>query len=206
MSLALLLALALAPPAGATLPPEVEAAARASLSTAGARLVPLSYTPTGSNGACRPTEVTLPRPVEGSGRYAVKLAGGGCHGWAWLRVDVYAPVPVLTRAVREGEPLEEAVALVERLVTSGNLPPAVTASSTASRALPRGRALTPSDVQQSPGGALGTVKVVVRSGALAIEALGRLIACGAGRSCAVLGSGKHVEGRLEEGRLLVELP
>jgi hypothetical protein len=200
---ALLFTLALAP-SGLSLPPEVEAAARASLAAPGARLVAVSYTPSGGNAGCRPTEVTLPRPIDGSGRYAVKLAGGGCHGWAWLKVDVYAQVPVLTRAVREGEPLEEAVAMTERLVSGGAFPPSLGPGSTAARPLPRGRALVPSDVQQS--GATGPIRVVVRSGGLAIEATGRMISCGAGRSCAVLASGKHVEGRLEDGRLMVEVP
>jgi len=50
------------------------------------------------------------------------------------------------------------------------------------------------------------VKVLVRNGALAIETVGRLVACGAGRACAVLASGKHVEGQLADGRLIVEVP
>jgi flagella basal body P-ring formation protein FlgA len=156
---------------------------------------------------CKATEVTLPRPIEGSGRYAVKLAGGGCRGWAWLRVDVYAQVPVTSRAVHEGESLEDAVTLVERLVTPGNLPPSLGAGSVATRPLPRGRALLAADVQQSTGGGGGgAVKVVVRSGALAVVTAGRLVPCGGGRTCAVLASGKHVEGQLEDGRLVVEVP
>ena len=48
--------------------------------------------------------------------------------------------------------------------------------------------------------------VIVMSGPLAIEVQGRAISCGAGRTCAVLPSGRHVEGHLEEGRLLVDVP
>src|SRR5260370_812377 len=50
------------------------------------------------------------------------------------------------------------------------------------------------------------VKVVLISGGLAIEQNGRAVPCVHGRSCAVLTTGKHVEGDLVAGRLLVTLP
>jgi hypothetical protein len=52
----------------------------------------------------------------------------------------------------------------------------------------------------------GAVRVVVRSGLVVLEQTGRFVPCGAGRACAVLPSGKHVEGRLEDGRVVVEVP
>jgi hypothetical protein len=58
-----------------------------------------------------------------------------------------------------------------------------------------------------PGPRAGTpVKIVVRVGALSVEQLGRIVPCTRDAICAVLPSGKHVEGRLEDGRLVVELP
>jgi hypothetical protein len=50
------------------------------------------------------------------------------------------------------------------------------------------------------------VKVMVVSGALVIEQTGRGAPCVRGRSCAVLASGKQVEGELVDGRLVVQAP
>jgi hypothetical protein len=50
------------------------------------------------------------------------------------------------------------------------------------------------------------LKVIVMTGALAVEMQGRAVPCGAGRTCVVLPSGRHMEGRLENGHLLVEVP
>jgi hypothetical protein len=199
-----LLVLAPAARAATELPPEVQAAVDGSLAVAGARVVPISYSATLPRN-CRPTSAALPRPIDGSGRFAVQLDGGGCRAWAWLRVEVWAPVMVTTRAVREGEPLAEAVAAVERPVSAGNPPVALPPGAVAARSLPRGKAVGASDVRGSAGNA-GSIKIVVRSGPLAIETSGRLVACGRGRTCAVLPSGKHVEGQLVDGRLIVEVP
>jgi hypothetical protein len=46
----------------------------------------------------------------------------------------------------------------------------------------------------------------MRAGALSVEQSGRAVPCPRGRACAVLPSGRRVEGRLEDGRILVELP
>jgi hypothetical protein len=205
MILRILLPLLLASSARAAteLPPEVQAAVDGSLAVAGARVVPISYSATLPRN-CRPTSAALPRPIDGSGRFAVQLDGGGCRAWAWLRVEVWAPVMVTTRAVREGEPLAEAVTAVERPVSAGNPPVALPPGAVAARSLPRGKAVAAGDVRGAAS--TGNIKVVVLSGPLAIETAGRLVACGRGRTCAVLPSGKHVEGQLDGGRLIVELP
>jgi hypothetical protein len=39
-----------------------------------------------------------------------------------------------------------------------------------------------------------------------VTQFGRSVACGAGRSCAVLPSGKHVEGTIENDTLMVQIP
>jgi hypothetical protein len=58
-----------------------------------------------------------------------------------------------------------------------------------------------------PGPRAGTsIKIVVRAGALSVEQVGRIVPCTRDAVCAVLPSGKHVEGRVEDGRLIVELP
>ncbi|HEY0712801.1 MAG TPA: hypothetical protein VGF45_09025, partial [Polyangia bacterium] len=50
------------------------------------------------------------------------------------------------------------------------------------------------------------VKVAIRSGALQVTQFGRAVACGAGKTCAVLPSGKHVEGVMDNDTLVVEIP
>jgi hypothetical protein len=204
----LLLTLAAAAPAAAaelTLPAHVQAAVDNAIAISGARVVPVSYTSSGSR-ACETTSATITRPIDGSGKFAVKLSGRGCVAWAWLKLDVWASVPVTTRLVREGERLDDAVTFVDRQITSGRAPVALTAESIAARPLPRGQAVMPEHVKRAGGNPGDTVKVLVVSGALAIETSGRVISCGRDRTCAVLASGKHVEGRLREGRLVVGIP
>ena len=50
------------------------------------------------------------------------------------------------------------------------------------------------------------MKVSVRAGTLSIAQTGRIVSCGRGRTCAVMPSGKHVEGQIVEGQLIVEAP
>jgi hypothetical protein len=203
----LLLTLAVARPAYAdlSLPAHVQAAVDSGLAVSGARVVPVSYDlPKGR--PCDASSATLNRPIDGSGKFAVKLTGKGCSAWAWLKVDVWAQVPVTTRLVREGERLDDAVTFVERQITAGRAPVSLTPESVASHPLARGQAVMPNDVKRTSGNAGEAVKVLVQSGALAVETSGRLVNCGRDRTCAVLASGKHVEGRLADGRLVVEIP
>jgi hypothetical protein len=198
------LILATAAQAEAQLPAEVQSAVDSSVAIAGARVVVVEYTPS-KGRPCDATSATIARPIDGSGKFAVKLSGKGCTAWAWLTLDVWAAVPVTTRLVREGERLDDAVTFVDRKITSGRAPVTLSAESVASRPLPRGQAVMPNDVKRSSGNAGDTVKILVLSGALAVETQGRIVGCGRDRTCAVLASGKHVEGRLQGGRLVVEM-
>ena len=201
------LAAALAVPAGGAeiaLPAVVRDALAAATTIPGARVVPMAFSPAPSDG-CQPTHAALPRPVSGSGRVAIKLTGTGCPSWAWLRVTVLAPVAIAARPIKIGERLEGAINFVEREIVAGRAPFVVPANAVAARGLVRGQIIGPGHVRSAEGAAPGTaVKVLVRMGALAIETRGRFVACGNGRTCAVLPSGKHVEGRLDQGRLLLE--
>src|SRR2546430_1267336 len=76
---------------GAGVRPGVGGGVARSLGGRGAGLVPDFY-PAGTNQRGPAARATLPHPNDGSGRFAVKLAGPGCRGWAWLRVEVIAPV------------------------------------------------------------------------------------------------------------------
>jgi hypothetical protein len=203
---ALILTLVAAAPAAAvevTLPAPVQAAVDNAVMVAGARVVPVSYAVSGR--PCAADTATISRPIDGSGRFAVKLTGTGCSAWAWLKVDLWAQVPVTTRLVREGERLDDAVTFVDRQITAGRPPLVLSAESVAAHPLARGQALAPTDVKRLTGNAGDSVKVLVQSGALAVETQGRIVACGRDKTCAVLASGKHVEGRLVEGRLMVEV-
>jgi hypothetical protein len=50
------------------------------------------------------------------------------------------------------------------------------------------------------------VEVVVRAGDLEITREARAVPCVRGRACALLPGGRRVEGRLLDGRILVEVP
>jgi hypothetical protein len=160
---------------------------------------------------CRPESWSTLRPTTASGPAALRFAGADaagrpCEGFAWAKVTVLAPTPVVTRALEVGDPLEGGVAWEEREVRPGRLPPAaLPEGATAARRLRPGAVLeeTSYRVGPRPGTALA---VVLSSGALSIEQVGRSVPCSRGRACAVLPSGRRVEGRLADGRILVEVP
>lgn len=159
---------------------------------------------------CRLQRAEVGKPIEGSGRVAVKLLGeqGGraCAGWGWAEVRVLGQVLVTTRAVRAGEPLAAAVTLSEREVRQGRHPLSDATGMIATRTLAAGIVVEGEHVQVATGRPGGNVKVMVRSGDLVIEASGRSVACGRERACAVLASGRQVEGRFAEDRLWVVIP
>lgn len=203
---ALFVLLVAAPAVAAELPEEVQRAVVGAVTVAGARVVPLSYRPSLPRG-CAVTKASVARPLETSGRVAVKLTGQGCTGWAWVRVELWAPVPVTTRAVREGERLAGAFATVEKEIGRGRSPVEVPEGAIAARGLNAGQIIEASHLRAAQAPAAGeTVKVVVHTGTLMVETTGRSVACGRGRACAVLPSGRHVEGRMVDGQLLVEVP
>jgi hypothetical protein len=208
MMVALLLALLAASPAqptaGEPLPGEVRESLARALVVPGARLVPVRFT---APATCRVSSASVARPIDGSGRVAVKIAGRGCSGWAWAEVQVWAETSVTTRVVRAGDPLGPASTVVEREIRSGQVPFVVGADAVASRTLPLGNVIQPGDVSRSSVTLGDQVKVVFLSGTVAIETQGRRSGCLRGRDCAILSSGRHVEGHLDEaGRLIVEVP
>jgi len=153
----------------------------------------------------------IERPIDGSGRVAVKLMGTRgdaepCEVWAWVSMRVWAKVPVTQRAVRAGEPLASAITFAEREIRAGHLPADIGPGAVADRWLAAGR-IVDSDLVRAAGPATGqTVKVVIQAGALVIEESGRVVPCVRGRACAVLPSGRRLEGDMNDGRLMVSLP
>jgi hypothetical protein len=187
-------------------PAAVSAAAESALVVPGGRLTVRSFRTPG-NGAqrCNVRDASIDRPIEGSGRYPVKLSGRGCPAWGWVEVKVEARALVTTRSVRAGESLEGAVTEMEREVR----PPlrelaTELKGARASRAIGRGQVVEKSHLE-APGAAPGSsVKVLVKAGGLQVIQSGRIVPCGRGRTCAVMPSGRHVEGALVDGRLIVE--
>ncbi len=164
-----------------------------------------------SGRGCLPGDWATLRPAAASGQAALRFtgadaAGQPCEGYAWARVTVVAPTPVVTRPLEDGDRLEGAVTWEERELRAGRPPPtSLPEGATAARRLPAGAVLDEASwrLGPRPGTALA---VLLRAGALTIEQEGRAAPCARGRACAVLPSGRRVEGRLADGRLLVELP
>ncbi|HEY4184075.1 MAG TPA: hypothetical protein VGP07_03360 [Polyangia bacterium] len=152
----------------------------------------------------------VPRAVDGSGRFAVKLigtrSGSECQAWIWARVRVFAQVSVATRAIRAGDPFAGATETVEREIKAGRTPAASVDGAVADRPLGPGQMIE-ADVVRVPGLRSGeTVKVLLVAGGMSIEQMGRAVPCARNHNCAVLPSGRHVDGTLVDGRLLVEMP
>jgi flagella basal body P-ring formation protein FlgA len=160
---------------------------------------------------CRAVTAEVTRPIDGSGRVALKITGRSlhgqsCDGWTWVRVRVVAPVMVTARAVREGERVAGATVSEERELRAGHEPATVGPASVAVRAIAAGQMIEASQISEPTLRAGEAVKVLVVSGAVAIEQSGRAVPCTRGRSCAMLASGRRVEGDLVDGRLVVESP
>jgi hypothetical protein len=190
----------------ADLPPAVADALQASLAQAlpEGRLEVVGWKASGAS--CVPASATVSSAVAGSGRYAVKVQGDGCGAWGWATVRVFAPAFITTRSVRLGEPLDGAVKSVDQEVRPGRVPAPVNPGSKAARALTSGQLVEASHLEATGPKPGSTVKVMVHAGSLSISQYGRAISCGRGRICAVLPSGKHVEGELEGDVLQVVLP
>ena len=183
----------------------VQGAVAAALAVPGGRAELLDLSD-GLPEGCVVERAELPKPVAASGRFALRLAGTSaqgrpCQAWVWARVRVSAPTLVTRRGVAPGEPLVDAVGTEERAVEPGRPPlAALPEGATAARALPAGARveLELLQVGPRPGGA---VAVVLRTGVLEVEQLGRAVPCARGRACALLPSGRRVEGRWHGGRI-----
>lgn len=201
-ALALALALAAADP--------VQAALQGALTIPEARaeLVALRG---GLAPGCRLARAEAPAPLAASGRAALRLSGADeagerCEAWAWAEVRVSAPTLVTARAVREGERLEGAAVLQVREVAPGRPPfTELPEGAAAARDLPAGAALFAGSVRAGPRPG-ETVLAVVVAGALRVEQQARALPCRAGRACALLPSGRRVEGAWHGGRIVVEQP
>lgn len=187
------------------------AALTAALSLPGARAELTSLRPS-LPAACTPLAAASPRPLAASGEVALRVRGalpGGapCEGWAWARARVLAPVAVALRPLAEGDAIDaSAYDLEEREIAAGRAPLAtVPTFATAARSIAAGTTLEDVHLRLGPppGAAL---TVLVRVGSLEVEQPGRAVACARNRACALLPSGRRVEGAFDGARLVVEAP
>ena len=198
------------PPAASAAPAPVQAVAAAAVTLRGARAEVMELSG-GLPAGCALVRAEAGQSLAASGRLPVHLFGSSgsgtpCGAWAWARVRVTAPSLVTTRAVLEGARLEGAVSLSELEVAPGKPPVTeLPEGATAARALPAGAVLGEPDYRVGPRpGEL--VVVVLRAGELTVEQQGQALACRRGRACALLPSGRRVEGAWHGGRIELESP
>lgn len=193
-----------ATPSGTAVPRAVGEALVAALSLPGAALEVVSWDP---DGSCVPERAEVKQPIRGSGRVAVRLQGSGCDGWAWARVRVVAPAFVTTSAIPSGDPLKGSFECRHLEVRSGRVPVTeLPAGAVAARPLAEGTVIEARHLRDDRPAPGEPVVVVVKSGVLHLEQKGRIAPCGREKVCALLPGGKKVEGRWEEGQVVVELP
>jgi len=160
---------------------------------------------------CKAESARIERPVSASGSLTVKLQGSTkrgepCEGWVRASVSLTAPVMVTTRVVRTGESLDSATTVQWQEIRAGAQPAAPVAGGIAARTMMSGQVVDASSVRSNKPSAGSQVRVSIRMGALSVEQIGRLVECGNTHFCAVLPSGKRVEGALENDRLVVMVP
>lgn len=193
----------------------VESALAAALTVNGARVELMALElPAGACARARQvSRAEVQRPIEGSGRVAIKLVADGpdgeshetCQTWAWAKVRVVAKLAIARRPLRAGEALAGALTLEEREIRPGVRPLVDPDRAIATRFIAAGQVIDPAATRQ-PGPRPGDgIKVVVVSGALVVEQQGKVLSCGSA-TCATLPSGRRVEGTLVDGRLLVQVP
>jgi len=194
----------------AALAPTPDAAVRAALAPRGAE-AEVRGVRTVANARCPAAEWEAMRPVDGSGQVPLRFTGrdgGGlpCEGFAWAEVRVTAPALRLARDVAPGDPLDGAVEpATAELLPARRAVAALPHGAVAARRLRAGAPLLAADLRVGPRPG-DAVVVLVRAGALELEQPGRAVPCVQGRACALLPGGRRVEGRLEAGRIVVEVP
>jgi len=206
----LLFALALAASLPSPVPAAVQAAVQAAAVPPASRARALEMSGSAPAG-CEVDRAEVPGAVLASGKVAVHLfgrdeSGRSCQGWAWVKVRASAPSLVTTREIAAGESLAGAVAPTEEEVLPGRrLLDRLPEGAVAERPLPAGSPVEESSVHVGPRPG-EAVLVVLRTGALTVEQQGRATPCRRGRACALLPSGRRVEGDWHDGRIELGLP
>jgi hypothetical protein len=184
------------------IPPAVAASVRTAAAIPGATVELSNYR--AAPAGCAPREASVERPYFASGEVMARFTGedsrGPCKGAALVHATVKAPVWVATKAARPGELVEAAQA--EREVRGEPLAQ-LPQGARAAKAIAAGSVIDADSLQAAAGPTGSQIQVELRDGTLRIATAGRVVPCGRGKSCAVLQSGKHVEGAVENGVLVV---
>jgi hypothetical protein len=211
MSSFLALSLAALAPAAPDVPALAVDAVAAALAVPRARAEVVEVQVTAGRG-CPAGRAEALRPVTGSGEVPLRLLGSGpdgrvCEAFGWARVRVTRTGLVATRALAAGEPLAGAVGPAEVEVRPGQAPAIcdLPGEARAAHALAAGAPLHQNDLRLGPAPG-EPITVVILADGLELSREGRALPCPSGRACALLPSGRRVEGRLEAGRLVLEAP
>jgi hypothetical protein len=184
--------------AAATIPPPVAEAVKGAAGVPGATVELSAYRP--SPASCPIESAQVERPYFGSGEVLAHFAGAHCSGAALVHVSVRAAIWIAKKAVRAGEVIE--AEQVEKEI-HGEVLSALPNGARAAHAINAGQAISAEMLQDAAGPVGGKVSVELVDGALRIGTTGRVVPCSRGKSCAVLPSGKHVEGDFTGGVLVV---
>ena len=196
-----------APLATPQIPAAVERALAASGALPGARVETVSYR---GPARCSALRAEADQLIASSGSVALHIEGRGpageaCRGLALAEARVFAPVWIASRALATGEGLDGAAARAVREVKQGHAPLAeIPAGSATTRRVAAGTVLEAPLVQDPTWLPGASVRVVLRSGSLSLSQQGRVVPCAPGRACAVLPSGRRVEGTRKSGELILE--
>lgn len=145
-----------------------------------------------------------PRPLEGSGRVAVRAIGPGCEVWGWASVRLFTTQAIVERSVEAGARVDDAIRLEERLWTKGMSAAPRLEGAVAARRLSPGVLLRDTDLRFGPPpGTQVPVRIVLD--AISIDQRGSVVACGQRQVCAVLPTGKRVTGTMQDGVLIATL-
>jgi hypothetical protein len=154
---------------------------------------------------CVAREASVERPYFTSGEVMARFTGedskGPCNGAALVHATVRAQVWVAAKAAKTGDPIEAMKAERElRAEPLADLPQGARAA----KAIAAGSIIDAASLQDAAGPVGSKIGIELRDGALRVATEGRVVPCGRGKSCAVLQSGKHVEGQVQNGILLVQ--
>lgn len=189
--------------AATTIPRAVAAPVEAAAGVPGATVTLSNYRT--APASCVAREARVERPYFTSGEVMARFTGedskGPCSGAALVHATVRAPVWVAVKSAKAGETIEAVQAERElRAEPLTDLPQGARAA----RSIAAGAIIDQASLQDAAGPTGSKIAVELRDGTLRVATVGRVVPCGRGKSCAVLQSGKHVEGQVENGVLLVQ--
>jgi hypothetical protein len=203
--LALLAVPEAAPAAQEILPREVSESLSHALAIPGARIVPLAWS---APAGCRVRRASVPRAIDGSGRVAVKFVGNNCSGWGWVRLGdlVRNRGHDARHACRRGR----GVGVRHGRAGSAARPHALRSARRRGGGAQPARGNRARSTRREHELCGGRRSREDRRGGWSSghrDPRDGVSLCAPSRACAVLSTGKHVEGRMDDGgRLIVEVP